>query len=190
MGIVQSIIADGSSHRITVAAPISSQLHIDQSVSHDGVCLTVISTKNDTHQVQVVSETLSKTTFAAMVPGQTLNLETSISPSTLLDGHLVQGHIDTTLECMAIDDLTGSWKMKFQLPKEYAALVIPQGSICLNGVSLTIAHLDFESFEVAIIPYTYHHTNFKFLQPGHQVNVEFDLIGKYLLRQLQIQKTQ
>lgn len=190
MGIVESMVTNGSSMRITVASPISSQLHIDQSVAHDGVCLTVIGVKELTHDVQVVSETLSKTTFASLVIGQTLNLETSISPSTLLDGHLVQGHIDTTLQCLAIDDLNGSWKVKFNLPSAYAALVIPQGSICLNGVSLTVAHLYPGSFEVAIIPYTFEHTNFKFLQPGQKVNVEFDLIGKYLLRQLQVQQMQ
>lgn len=190
MGIVESMVTNGSSMRITVASPISSQLHIDQSVAHDGVCLTVIGVNELTHDVQVVSETLSKTTFASLVSGQSLNLETSISPSTLLDGHLVQGHIDTTLQCLAIDDLNGSWKMKFNLPSEYAALVIPQGSICLNGVSLTVAHLYPGSFEVAIIPYTFEHTNFKFLQPGQKVNAEFDLIGKYLLRQLQVQQMQ
>ncbi len=190
MGIVESMVTNGSSMRITVASPISSQLHIDQSVAHDGVCLTVIGVKELTHDVQIVSETLSKTTFASLVIGQTLNLETSISPSTLLDGHLVQGHIDTTLQCLAIDDLNGSWKVKFNLPSAYAALVIPQGSICLNGVSLTVAHLYPGSFEVAIIPYTFEDTNFKFLQPGQKVNAEFDLIGKYLLRQLQVQQMQ
>ena len=182
-GIVRSIQATGSTKRITIASPLADELTIDQSIAHDGICLTVVAINNGTYEVEVVQETLSKTTFASMKEGGVVNLEKSITPTTLLDGHLVQGHVDTTIKCMRIEDLIGSWKIQFNLPKEYAGLVIPHGSICLNGVSLTVANLYPDSFDVAIIPYTFEHTNFKHLLEGNYVNVEFDLIGKYLLRQ-------
>jgi len=180
---VRSIQATGSTKRITIASPLADELTIDQSIAHDGICLTVVAINNGTYEVEVVQETLSKTTFASMKEGGVVNLEKSITPTTLLDGHLVQGHVDTTIKCMRIEDLIGSWKIQFNLPKEYASLVIPHGSICLNGVSLTVANLYPDSFDVAIIPYTFEHTNFKHLLEGNDVNVEFDLIGKYLLRQ-------
>ena len=184
IGKVQSIVNRGTTKRIAISSPISAELSIDQSISHDGVCLTIVEVRNGIYEVEVVQETLSKTTFAALMEGDEINLEKSITPTTLIDGHLVQGHVDTTLQCIQIEDLNGSWKFKFNLPKDYAGLVIPHGSICLNGVSLTIANLFPDSFDVAIIPYTFQHTNFKHLQTGDSVNVEFDLIGKYLLRQL------
>ena len=180
---MRSIQAKGSTKRITIASPLADELTIDQSIAHDGICLTVVAINDGTYEVEVVQETLSKTTFASMKEGGVVNLEKSITPTTLLDGHLVQGHVDTTIKCMRIEDLIGSWKIQFNLPKEYAGLVIPHGSICLNGVSLTVANLYPDSFDVAIIPYTFEHTNFKHLLEGNDVNVEFDLIGKYLLRQ-------
>ena len=186
IGIVESIRSQGTTKRIAISSPLSAELSIDQSIAHDGVCLTIVEIRNGSHEVEVVNETLSKTTFASLKEGDTVNLEKSITPATLLDGHLVQGHVDTTLECLQIDDVQGSWKIKFNLPQEYAGLVIPHGSICLNGVSLTVANLYPDSFEVAIIPYTFQHTNFNHLQKGDFVNVEFDLIGKYLLRQAEL----
>jgi riboflavin synthase len=188
IGIVHSISISGTTKRIAIASPMSAELSIDQSIAHDGVCLTIIAAKNGIHEVAVVLETLSKTTFADLKEGSVVNLEKSITPTTLLDGHLVQGHVDTTLQCLKIEDLQGSWKIKFNLPQEYAGLVIPHGSICLNGVSLTVANLYTDSFDVAIIPYTFEHTNFKHLQKDNFVNVEFDLIGKYLLRQTELTK--
>ena len=182
-GKVNAIEISGSTIRIQVTSPISAGLHIDQSVSHDGICLTVVKVENDSHWVEIVKETQSKTTFGGLKQDQLVNLETSLTLNTLLDGHLVQGHVDTTLKCLETRDEQGSWNMKFNLPREFANLVISRGSICLNGVSLTIANLFDDSFEVAIIPYTFHHTNFQQLRTGDMVNVEFDLIGKYLLRQ-------
>ena len=182
-GIVRSIQATGSTKRITIASPLADELTIDQSIAHDGICLTVVAIQDGTYEVEVVQETLSKTTFTSKKEGDVVNLEKSITPTTLLDGHLVQGHVDTTIRCLHIEDLEGSWKIQFNLPQEYAGLVIPHGSICLNGVSLTVANLYPDSFDVAIIPYTFEHTNFKHLLEGDDVNVEFDLIGKYLLRQ-------
>lgn len=182
-GIVHSIHTMGSTKRITIGSHLADDLTIDQSIAHDGVCLTVVAINDGSHEVDVVQETLSKTTFASLKEGDVVNLEKSITPTTLLDGHLVQGHVDTTIKCLHIENLEGSWKIKFNLPPEYAGLVIPHGSICINGISLTVANLYPDSFDVAIIPYTFEHTNFKHLLAGDDVNVEFDLIGKYLLRQ-------
>ena len=191
-GIVQStgtILSNeikGTTFGLRIQSPLSPSFHIDQSIAHDGVCLTITGIDEISHFVDVVLETQSKTNLQHIQVGKTINLEKSITPSTLLDGHLVQGHVDTTLKCLSVKDLNGSWNFSFNLPNEFAGLVIPHGSICLNGVSLTIANLFDDYFEVAIIPYTFHHTNFQFLQPGDLVNVEFDLIGKYLLRQKQL----
>lgn len=171
---------------MTIASPISDSFQIDQSITHNGVCLTIVDVKNGSHQVEVVNETLSKSNLGLLQPSHIINLEKSITMETLLDGHLVQGHVDTTLICQKIEDMNGSWLMEFNLPKEYAAMIIQHGSICLNGVSFTVANLFTRSFNVAIIPYTYQHTNFKFLKEGDMVNVEFDLIGKYLLRQQEL----
>jgi riboflavin synthase len=115
-----------------------------------------------------------------------INLEKSITLQTLLDGHLVQGHVDVAVTCQKIMDMKGSWLIKFNLPREFSKLVIPHGSICINGISLTVANLNNDSFEVSIIPYTFEHTNIQFLKENDLVNVEFDLIGKYLLRQMEL----
>jgi riboflavin synthase len=185
-GSVQSVRLHGTTKRIAISSPLSETLSIDQSVAHDGVCLTVVAMHGHTHEVEVVLETMSKTTFQFLKEGHVVNLEKSITPTTLLDGHLVQGHADTTLKCLKVEDLDGSWKIKFNLPQEFAGLVIPHGSICLNGVSLTVANLYQDAFDVAIIPYTFQHTNFNRIRENDLVNVEFDLIGKYLLRQAEL----
>lgn len=182
MGKVQSMLPSGTTTRITIASPLSDTFSIDQSVAHDGVCLTIIEVLNGAHVVEVVAETLSKTTFNALTIGQVLNLETSVTPTTLLDGHIVQGHVDTCIVCTNIEDKNGSWVFTFDLPEPFAALIIPRGSVCLNGVSLTVANLFENTFEVAIIPYTFENTNFKYLQKNQPVNIEFDVVGKYLLR--------
>ena len=185
-GIVQTISDKGTTKLVTISSPISDSFHIDQSIAHDGVCLTIVHVEHGMHQVEAVKETLSKTNIGYWKEGTTVNLEKSITLQTLLDGHLVQGHADIALTCQKIMDQDGSWRMQFNLPKGYEALLIPHGSICINGVSLTIANLYDGYFDVAIIPYTYQHTNFKFLKEGDTVNVEFDLVGKYLLRQLEL----
>lgn len=186
IGTVVAISESGTTKRITISSALSPSLHIDQSISHDGVCLTVVAIEGSTHTVDVVWETLSKTNLANISEGRLINLEKSITTETLLDGHLVQGHTDTTLLCSHIQDMNGSWNMSFQLPAAYAPLVIPHGSICINGVSLTVAELGQDFFTVAIIPYTFFNTNFHMLTPGDVVNVEFDVIGKYLVRLMQL----
>ena len=190
IGKVESITNVGTTLRIAISSPISSDLVIDQSISHNGVCLTIVNVKDGIHEVDVVAETLSKTTFPHVHVGDVINLEKSITPNTLLDGHLVQGHVDTTLKCIHREDRNGSWNFTFNLPVEFGNLVIPHGSICLNGVSLTVAQLYPDSFEVTIIPYTFENTAFKYLREGDQVNVEFDLIGKYLQRQMEFKKAE
>ena len=182
-GRVVSVENVGTTLDLVIASTLSGHLHIDQSLSHDGVCLTVVEVMDNKYRVQVVEETLSKTTFSDVQAGREVNLETAISLSTLLDGHLVQGHVDTILRCISKEDQQGSWLFRFHLPEEFTALVVEHGSICLNGVSLTVANMMEDSFEVAIIPFTYTHTNFQSLLPGDYVNAEFDVIGKYLLRQ-------
>jgi len=189
VGKVVSVLEQGTTLRIIISSPISNEFTIDQSISHNGVCLTIVNVHDGMHDVEVVEETLSKTTLHNVKAGDYINLERSITSSTLLDGHLVQGHVDTILKCQKIHDNHGSWNITFNLPHEYAGLVIPHGSICLDGVSLTVANLYFDSFEVAIIPYTFENTIFKHLREGEYVNVEFDLIGKYLLRQAELRKS-
>lgn len=189
LGQVSSITDEGTTRRFRIHSTASSKWHVDQSISHNGVCLTIVSVDtNDHHEVQVVAETLSKTNLSHLQVGDLINLEEAITPTTHLDGHLVQGHVDTTLKCLERHDLKGSWKFTFDLRDEYKGLVIPHGSICLNGVSLTVANIYDHSFDVAIIPYTFEHTQFKWIKPGDVVNVEFDLIGKYILRQMSIRK--
>ncbi len=187
-GIVQDIQLQGTTKRISIASAISKAFTIDQSVAHDGICLTVIDVVDGVHIVEVVAETLSKTTLHTIKKGHVLNLETAISANTLLDGHIVQGHIDTTITCTRKENKNGSWMFTFNLPEAYAALVISHGSICLNGVSLTVANLYPDGFDVAIIPYTFENTNFSFLKEGALANVEFDVIGKYLSRLVEVQQ--
>lgn len=182
VGKVAGLEMEGTTMRARIESEISVSFQIDQSVSHNGVCLTITSCDATSHTVDVVRETISKTTFSSIRPGAPVNLETSVTPSTLMDGHIVQGHVDTILQCLDRQDLNGSWKYTFDLPAHYAHLVIPRGSICLHGISLTVASLNGHSFDVAIIPYTFQHTNFHTIQPGDFVNAEFDVIGKYLER--------
>lgn len=187
-GRIASINASGSNLRMTIASSLAGELSIDQSIAHDGVCLTVVDVDAaaGAYAVDIVAETLSKTRLGRMEVGDLLNLERAITPQSLLDGHLVQGHVDTVIACRSVRDLEGSWAVQFSLPDEHAGLVIPRGSVALNGVSLTVANVHPGAFDVAIIPYTYAHTNFHRLRAGDPVNVEFDMIGKYILRQLSL----
>lgn len=186
IGRIEAVVPQGTNRRLTISSSLAGELSIDQSIAHDGVCLTVVDVdaRRNCHDVIVVHETLSKTRLGHLRTGESVNLERSITAQSFLDGHIVQGHVDTVLECLAIADLNGSWGMRFALPDEWAGLVIPRGAVCLNGVSLTVARVLPRAFEVAIIPYTYAHTNFKDLNAGNFVNAEFDMIGKYIVRQM------
>jgi riboflavin synthase len=181
LGTVTGLRREGSNLHITVRAAMAPELRLDQSVAHNGVCLTVVSIDKDTYVVTAVQETLDRTNLGALRVGDAVNLERCLRVGDRLDGHVVQGHVDTVTECLAVQDLDGSWAYTFRLPEE-AHLLVQKGSICLNGVSLTVATLTNDSFSVAIIPYTHAHTTFKHLRPGHMVNVEFDVLGKYVAR--------
>lgn len=182
MATVKGIEADGSNLHIWLSSEITNELKIDQSISHSGICLTVVELKDDAYRVTAIAETISKTNLGAWKWEDKVNIERSLKIGDRLDGHFVQGHVDATVRCAAVTPMDGSWLYKFEYDEQYAELIIEKGSICLNGVSLTVFDIDRNSFHVAIIPYTYEHTNFSAIAPGTIVNVEFDVLGKYLLR--------
>lgn len=186
MGIVTNVIDERSNKTIWIESGISKQLKADESVNHDGVCLTVEEVKVNSHRVTAIEETLKKTNLANCRVGSLINLERSLRLDSRLDGHFVQGHVDTTALCLKKTERKGSWEYEFGFPKKFAELVIEKGSVCLNGISLTAYNVKRKSFTVAIIPYTYEHTNIKAVQKGDAVNIEFDLIGKYMLRRLSL----
>ena len=183
VGAVTEVRQVGSNREIIVRAGMKNELRVDQSVSHNGVCLTVVELMDDRYRVTAVEETLQRSNLGAMKVGDGVNLERSLRIGDRLDGHMVQGHVDTTITCVTADERDGSWRFTFALPKE-KHLLVAKGSICLNGVSLTIAELTESTFSVAIIPYTFEHTTFHSLKTGGLVNVEFDVLGKYVERML------
>jgi riboflavin synthase len=184
-GTLVNSLTEGSNIHFTISSPISHELRIDQSVAHNGVCLTVVALGSGTHTVTAIEETLQKTNLGALEIGSTLNLERCMPANGRFDGHIVQGHVDTTATCVAIEDKEGSWEFHFELETlEQGLLLVDKGSICINGVSLTVVKSVDKHFHVAIIPYTYTHTQFASLQIGEKVNIEFDIIGKYLQKQM------
>jgi riboflavin synthase len=180
---VVAVQARGSNRDLTIKARMTPELKVDQSVSHNGVCLTVVGIEGDTYTVTAVEETLQRSNLGGLKAGDAVNLERSLRLGDRLDGHMVQGHVDTVVQCIGVVDQDGSWTFTLALP-EGRDLLVPKGSICLNGVSLTIASLDAQTFSVAIIPYTYEHTTFHHLKPGDLVNVEYDVLGKYVQRMM------
>lgn len=186
LGTIKEIAVWGTNKTFWVESALSSSFKIDQSVSHDGVCLTVEDVLEKMHKITAVQETLDKTNMNRWQVGTVVNLERSLLPTNRLDGHFVQGHVDTTGTCKKIKDKNGSHEFQFEFPKKFAALVIEKGSICLNGISLTAFDVKKHSFKVAIIPYTFGHTNLQFLKQGDEVNLEFDMLGKYILRKLNL----
>jgi len=181
VGRVVAVRETGTNRELTIDARMTAELRVDQSVSHNGVCLTVAAIDDGNYRVTVVRETLLRSHLGELREGDGVNLERSLRMGDRLDGHMVQGHVDATVECVAVKDLDGSWSCAFTLPDE-KQLLVPKGSICLNGVSLTIAELTDQGFSVAIIPYTFEHTTFRVLKAGQRVNVEFDVLGKYVQR--------
>ncbi len=187
-GIIKEIATSGTNKIFWVESPLSSAFKIDQSVAHDGVCLTVEDIRDDLHRVTAVEETLNKTNLGQWQIGTHINMERSLLPTNRLDGHFVQGHVDTTGICKKIKNKQGSHEFEFEFPKKFAELVIEKGSICVNGISLTAFDVKKHSFTVAIIPFTFEHTNLQFVKEGDEVNLEFDMIGKYILRKLSLEK--
>ncbi len=188
IGTVTAVDRSGSNINFRVKSAFTQELKIDQSVAHNGVCLTVVEISGDEYTVTAVDETLQKTNLGDWRPGSLVNLERALLAGARLDGHFVQGHVDTTGTCEEVTVLDGSHLYRFRFPKQFAGLVIEKGSICINGVSLTLFNITDTEFSVTIIPYTYEHTSFKTLRAGDRVNLEFDILGKYLLRNLQISR--
>ncbi|MBK8734346.1 MAG: riboflavin synthase [Saprospiraceae bacterium] len=184
-GQIKEIKHQDGNIKLTVCSNISSQLKIDQSVSHNGVCLTVIHVKDDCHECVVVPETLSKTNFKYLAQDDFINLERAMIVGDRFDGHFVQGHVDCTSLLVDIKKDQSVKEFYFEIPESYKNHIVARGSITINGVSLTIADVLENKFKVAIIPYTYDHTNFNKLKLGDHVNLEFDMIGKYILRFLE-----
>lgn len=185
-GIIRNIISQGSNLSFWVESNITSELKIDQSLAHNGVCLTIVAIEGNQHCVTAVAETISKTNLSEWKDGSLVNLERALKVGDRLDGHFVQGHVDTSGICTSVKTLEGSCLYQFSFAEEFAALMIEKGSICINGVSLTAFNVARNSFTVTIIPYTYEHTNFNQLKAGDKVNLEFDVLGKYLLRKQEL----
>lgn len=188
LGQVKEIATTGTNKTFWIESPLSAGFTIDQSVSHNGVCLTVEDVQNGLHKVTAVEETLKKSELGQWTIGSLINLEQSLLPTQRVDGHFVQGHVDTTGSCKKIRDRDGSREISFRFPKKFAGFLVEKGSICVNGISLTAYDVKKSAFTVAVIPYTLEHTNLHMLKEGEPVNLEFDLIGKYILRKLSLDK--
>lgn len=183
---VENIKEDQGNIHFTLSAPFTNELKIDQSVAHDGVCLTVVEIENQNYTVTAIAETLNKTNLRNWKKGSIVNVERCMKLGERLDGHIVQGHVDTTAVCESVTTVDGSWEFEFNY--ETDDVTVPKGSITINGVSLTVVKSTDKSFSVCIIPYTYEHTNFHTFKEGTVVNLEFDVIGKYVARLLAKQK--
>ena len=183
-GRVEKIEREGTNLHFTISRSISDELKIDQSIAHDGVCLTVVALAPGQHTVTAIEETLLRSRIGQWEVGTIVNLERAMKPNARLDGHMVQGHVDKVGECISIEDRDGSWYFRFRYEPAPEHMLVDKGSVCVNGVSLTVVNPTEEEFSVAIIPYTYEHTNFNQFQVGSKVNLEFDIIGKYIARHM------
>jgi riboflavin synthase len=179
LGLIIGKTAQFDNVDFEIRSDMAKELKVDQSVAHNGVCLTVTEVNNDAYKVTAIRETLDKTNFSDLNIGDYVNLERSMMLNGRLDGHIVQGHVDQTAICTGRTDKKGSWLFSFNY-EDKGNITVEKGSICLNGVSLTVVNSESSSFSVAIIPYTFAHTNFKDLKPGQKINVEFDIVGKYI----------
>jgi riboflavin synthase len=184
MGTVTEVKIEKTNFHFLVTSAISDQLKIDQSVSHDGVCLTVTEVLKGAHWVTAIKETLDKSNLASWKQGSKINLERCLLNNGRFDGHIVQGHVDQTAVVKSVSDQNGSWLYEIEYDASNGNITVEKGSICVNGVSLTCFESKLNSFSVAIIPYTFHHTNFQYLKQGASINLEFDIIGKYVKRLL------
>lgn len=184
LGEVVGIQKEQSNLHISVKAPFTKELKIDQSVSHNGVCLTVIDIQNDIYKVTAIDETLQKTNIGLINNGDVLNLERCLKVGDRLDGHIVQGHVDQRAVCTKMEETDGSWTFTFEYDATKGNVTVEKGSVCVNGVSLTVVNSKDNSFSVCIIPYTFENTNFSSIKPGSIVNIEFDIVGKYISKLL------
>ncbi|TDE31755.1 riboflavin synthase [Flavobacterium ranwuense] len=182
LGVIQEIKKENSNVHITMNSSITSELQIDQSVAHNGICLTVVAIKDTFYTVTAIDETIKKTNLADWKVGDSVNLERAMKLGDRLDGHIVQGHVDQIGTCIIAEQTNGSWLYTFEYDEKLNNITIEKGSITVNGVSLTVVNSKKNQFSVAIIPYTHGHTNFKTIEVGTKINLEFDVIGKYVSR--------
>ena len=186
MGVVKRREQDGGNLQLFLSSHISAELKIDQSLSHNGVCLTVVGITDDVYQVTAVEETLAKSNLNELQAGDRVNLERAMVMGARLDGHMVQGHVDQTAVCVGVEEKDGSWEFAFEYDPGPKNITVEKGSICVDGVSLTVVNSGVGRFSVAIIPYTYEHTRFGDYKVGTVVNLEFDIVGKYVARLLEL----
>lgn len=185
LGKVTQIQQEGTNKHFTITAPFTSELKIDQSVAHNGVCLTVVDIQGNEYTVTAIDETLQKTNLNNLAVGDVVNLERCMPANGRFDGHIVQGHVDGTAMCLSVTDEQGSWVFTFKLAQpENARYIVNKGSICINGISLTVVNCVDDTFSVAIIPYTFEHTNLHSVKPGTTVNIEYDIVGKYIAKMM------
>lgn len=182
LGIIKEVKKDQDNIHVTINSSITNELKIDQSVAHNGICLTVVAIENDNYTVTAIKETIEKTNLGDWNANDIVNLERAMKLGDRLDGHIVQGHVDQTGICKSVQDANGSWVYTFQYDSKLNNITIEKGSITVNGVSLTVVDSKIDEFSVAIIPYTHEHTNFKLFKVGTKINLEFDVIGKYVAR--------
>lgn len=182
IGIVKDLIKDQQNLHIKIQSDITKELKIDQSVAHNGICLTVVELNDDVHTVTAIHETIQKTNLNELKIGDRVNLERCMMMNGRLDGHIVQGHVDTTAKCISKIEQGGSWLFTFEHATNKEFITVEKGSICVNGISLTVVDSKINQFSVAIIPYTYEHTNLSNIEVGNQVNLEFDILGKYVAK--------
>jgi riboflavin synthase len=179
-GEVTAIQKDQNNIHLSVRSDFTSELKIDQSIAHNGICLTVVDIKNDSYTVTAIEETIKKTNIGSLSVGDKINLERCLRVGDRLDGHIVQGHVDQTAVCKEVKEQNGSWMFTFEYDASQNNITVEKGSVCVNGVSLTVVDSKDNSFSVCIIPYTFEHTNFKSIKAGTIVNLEFDILGKYI----------
>lgn len=181
-GRVTAVREEQGNRHFTLECPFTNELKIDQSIAHNGVCLTVVAIDGPCYTVTAIRETLLKSNLGGLREGDLVNLERSMRPDALLDGHIVQGHVDQTARCTAVSEADGSWYYTFEYDPAPGNITVEKGSVAVNGVSLTVVNSQEGSFQVAIIPYTHEHTNFHTFRPGTTVNLEFDIVGKYITK--------
>jgi len=186
LGVIKSIEKSATNTVFIISSVLTKELEVDQSIAHNGVCLTIEAINENNYQVTAVAETLAKTNAGNWRIDDFINLERAMQFNGRMDGHFVQGHVDAVATCIAVDDMNGSWMYRFQFPENFASLMIEKGSVAINGTSLTAFDVSSNQFSVAIIPYTYNHTNINQLKLGDSVNIEFDMIGKYVARFVEI----
>ncbi len=190
MGQVEKLEREGGNLIVYVRSGISDQLKVDQSVAHNGVCLTVEAVEGEVHRCTAIHETLLRSNLNDMKEGDELNLERCTKVGDRLDGHIVQGHVDATAVLESVDEVDGSWELRFKLSDQHSGLIVEKGSISVNGISLTVADCGKDWVKISVIPYTWEHTNLHQISTGEHVNVEFDVLGKYVQAQLRTQQQQ